>query len=371
MRIGQKASPVKPKVPFVVIGGGISGLMACWTLERAGYPAVLLERAKRVGGRAATMYGPNWAADTGVQFIRRSDDTLMHVTRALGIEESLVTIQGALGTFDSKGVTSSANSTEYDSDRLAFENGFQGLANSIARELTIPAPAFVTSVKWDAEDESFWFETERGQQLHDAVSGKLLVSKGVILATNSLQAAAIARRSLCLSPLVRPLEAVRTDPAVMGVFIVPRIKSRFYAVQGSRDAKLQWVAFEERKSPARAPADRTVLIASASAAFSEHLLDRTETDTLSAIYDEARALFPTLAPDPIERYQVVWPAARLEGKPLPAARQLQLTNPEGLPFALAGEYVHGARAEDAATAGVFAARRLIEIFNARNAGRAG
>lgn len=357
---------MKPKEPFVVIGGGLSGLMACWTLERAGYHAILLERATRVGGRASTMYGSNWAADTGIQFIRRSDDTLMHLTRALGIEESLVTIQGALGTFDSRGVTSSANSTEYDSDRLAFENGFQALANALARELTIPPPAFVTSVKWDAEDESFWFETERGEPLHNSTTGKLLFTKGVVLATNSLQAAAIARRSLCLSPLVRPLEAVRTDPAVMGVFIVPRVRSRFYAVQGMGDAKLRWVAFEERKSPTRAPADRTVLIAQASAAFSEFLLDRSETDTLSAIYDEARGLFPTLSPDPIERYQVVWPAARLEGKPLPASRQFQVTNPDGLPFALAGEYVHGARAEDAATAGVFAARRLIEIYGRRH-----
>ncbi len=353
----------------MVIGGGLSGLAAAWTLERAGQRAIVVERASRVGGRAATWYGPNWTADTGLQYIKRSDQTLMNLVRALGLDEHLVSVQGALGSFDSLGRVAPPSPADYATDRLAFEQGFQFLAQALARDLTVMTQAFATAIRWDGEDRSFWFETERGKPLMNDVTGKLLATPGVVLATNSLQAAAIARRSLCLSPSAPALSAVQTDPAVLGIFLVPRQKTRFYALRGSRDARLSWIAFEERKAPERAAPDKSVLVVAASPFMSEHLLNRTETDMLSEIYAEAKAILPSLPTEPFERYQVVWPAATLAGAPFHPPLGESLTQPEGIPIAIAGDFALGASAEDAVRSGVIAAQRTMDLYGAQHAGR--
>ncbi len=362
-------TPPRSREPFVVIGGGLSGLAAAWTLERAGQRATVVERASRVGGRAATWYGPNWVADTGLQYIRRGDQTLMNLVRALGLDEHLVSVQGALGSFDSLGRVAPPSPADYATDRLAFEQGFQFLAQALARDLTVMTQAFATAIRWDNEDRSFWFETERGKPLMNEVTGQLLATRGVVLATNSLQAAAIARRSLCLAPAVPSLSAVHTDPAVLGIYLVPRQKTRFYALRGSRDAKLSWIAFEERKAPERAPADKSVLVAVASPILSEHLLNRTETDMLSEIYSEAKAILPSLPSEPFERHQVVWPAATLSGPPFHPPLGESLTQPDGIPLAVAGDFALGATAEDAVRAGVLAAQRVMELYGAQHSGR--
>jgi len=241
--------------------------------------------------------------------------------------------------------------------------------------MALARPGFADQTESALADEDVFqtilleVETERGKPLMNDVTGKLLATPGVVLATNSLQAAAIARRSLCLSPSAPALSAVQTDPAVLGIFLVPRQKTRFYALRGSRDARLSWIAFEERKAPERAAPDKSVLVVAASPFMSEHLLNRTETDMLSEIYAEAKAILPSLPTEPFERYQVVWPAATLAGAPFLPPLGESLTQPEGIPIAIAGDFALGASAEDAVRSGVIAAQRTMDLYGAQHAGR--
>ncbi|HVM36527.1 MAG TPA: protoporphyrinogen oxidase [Actinomycetota bacterium] len=79
----------------VVVGGGISGLVAARTLEAAGEEVILLEMAERLGGKIVTHEirdaviegGPDW-------FITRVPEAL-ELCRDLGIEDRLVSPVGS------------------------------------------------------------------------------------------------------------------------------------------------------------------------------------------------------------------------------------------------------------------------------------
>lgn len=52
--IGGRTRVTKGRPRVVVVGGGIAGTAAAWSLERAGFPVTLLEKAKALGGNART-----------------------------------------------------------------------------------------------------------------------------------------------------------------------------------------------------------------------------------------------------------------------------------------------------------------------------
>lgn len=79
-------------VPVVIVGAGLSGLVAAQTLTDAGRSVVLLDKGRSPGGRLATrrLGGPTHRADSGAQFFTvRSVDfaDLVHTWRRAGIIE--------------------------------------------------------------------------------------------------------------------------------------------------------------------------------------------------------------------------------------------------------------------------------------------
>ncbi|MCC5939320.1 MAG: FAD-dependent oxidoreductase [Lunatimonas sp.] len=52
-----------------IVGAGISGLIAAWELEKAGFSPVILEESDRVGGRVRTDYQDGYALDHGFQVL--------------------------------------------------------------------------------------------------------------------------------------------------------------------------------------------------------------------------------------------------------------------------------------------------------------
>ncbi len=56
------------QAPYFVIGAGIAGLLAARSITRAGYPVIVLEKSRGVGGRMATRRFQNGVFDHGAQF---------------------------------------------------------------------------------------------------------------------------------------------------------------------------------------------------------------------------------------------------------------------------------------------------------------
>jgi hypothetical protein len=74
------------RVPVVVVGGGIAGLVTTYELQKQGVTAHLLEASDRWGGRVATAYYADaLAAEFGLQELW-DDNPLLGIVRELGIE---------------------------------------------------------------------------------------------------------------------------------------------------------------------------------------------------------------------------------------------------------------------------------------------
>ena len=79
------SSVVKRPFPVVVVGGGLSGLIASTLVARAGTPVVLLEKAAAVGGRAASRTKDGFIFNLGPHALYRAGH-LRKTLKALGVE---------------------------------------------------------------------------------------------------------------------------------------------------------------------------------------------------------------------------------------------------------------------------------------------
>ena len=60
---------MKPTEKIYIIGAGISGLIAAYELEQAGYQPMILEQTDEVGGRVKTIHEKGYALDLGFQVL--------------------------------------------------------------------------------------------------------------------------------------------------------------------------------------------------------------------------------------------------------------------------------------------------------------
>lgn len=85
----RTASPVTSgRGSVVVVGGGLAGLTAAWTLREAGVEVTLVEAAPGLGGRVRTWRGDGWYAEAGGEFVdgRHADLRALLKEMGLGLE---------------------------------------------------------------------------------------------------------------------------------------------------------------------------------------------------------------------------------------------------------------------------------------------
>ena len=84
----------------VVIGGGITGLAACWYLAKAGHRPVLIEKDKRLGGVIRTDHVEGCLVEGGPDSFLASKPAAMELIRELGLGDEVI------GSNDHQRVTS-------------------------------------------------------------------------------------------------------------------------------------------------------------------------------------------------------------------------------------------------------------------------
>lgn len=247
----------------LIVGAGMSGLMAAQTLRERGYTVQLIERGRSVGGRLATRrVGDGGLADHGAQFFTVRSDTLQDfVDRWLA--QDLVYIWG-MGWSDG-----SVKRTAGDGHaRYACRGGMNALAKHLARDLDIGVNRLVIGVK---HDESGWtledsdFEEYRGRGLimtppaPEALA--LLTKNGVYLQDNDQTA----------------LRRIRFGPCLCGIHAIEgEVELPEPGAVQNFQANVYWVADNQAKgiSPT------TVITTHANAKFSRQNWDAAEVDII-------------------------------------------------------------------------------------------
>jgi monoamine oxidase len=98
-RAARPASPATSgRGSVVVVGGGLAGLTAAWTLLEAGVEVTVLEAAPVLGGRVRTWRGEGWHAEAGGEFIDGRHRDLRELLAALDL--SLEPVGAGTGDLD-------------------------------------------------------------------------------------------------------------------------------------------------------------------------------------------------------------------------------------------------------------------------------
>jgi predicted NAD/FAD-dependent oxidoreductase len=369
----MKVTP--PRHPIVIVGAGIAGLSAAATLRDMGLPYLVLERFGKPGGRMNTRSGEGWVADHGVPYFRLSDTALCDLIRSVGFEEHRVAIAGGVHRLTNRDQIVVPPNGGLDSNRLCIDIGFGSFIKVLAASLNVDYNRPVGAVRWDNDDKVFWwqkegrvfwFEDEEGEPIRNPQTRDVLMGSGLILATTPTAALRIAQKSASLQDLVPALSKVETARSFTGLYRVPRIETPWYALQGDPGSLISWMGFEERKAPERVDPAYSLLLVQAGHAFSDELIGMREGAALATLYAAARRVLPRLPEYPSTQTYKKWNMAFPTSEPMgfPESGRWS-TAPEEAPFALAGDYVLGNRAEDAVRSGIAAARMVASQLPAR------
>lgn len=187
----------------LIVGAGMSGLMAAQTLRERGYAVQLIERGRSVGGRMATRrVDSGGLADHGAQFFTvRSDALQRYVDRWLA--QDLVYIWGT-GWSDG-----SVKRTAGDGHpRYAGRGGMNALAKQLARELDIRVNRLATRIEYD----------ESGWSLADS-AGDVYQARGLVMTPPAPEALALLTKNgvYLQADDQASLQRIRFGPCLCGI----------------------------------------------------------------------------------------------------------------------------------------------------------
>lgn len=247
----------------LIVGAGMSGLMAAQTLRQRGYSVQLIEGGRSVGGRLATRrVGSGGLADHGAQFFTVRSDTLRsYVDRWLG--QDLVYIWG-MGWSDG-----SVKRTAGDGHaRYACRGGMNALAKHLARDLEVCVNRLVTKIEY----------SESGWTLEDS-AGDIYQAGGLIMTPPVPEALALLTKNgvYLQEDDQKALQRIRFGPCLCGIHEIDgEVELPAPGAVQNFQANVYWVADNRAKG-----ISQTAIVTShANANYSRQNWDAPEADII-------------------------------------------------------------------------------------------
>jgi renalase len=262
----------------IIIGAGLSGIMAARTLTQQGHTVTILDKGASVGGRMATRRLSQGKADTGAQFFTaRTPEFQAQIDQ--WIHQDLVSLWG-YGWSDG----SVKRTTDDGHPRYVAKQGMNSLVKDLAQNLKdIRVNVEVKTI--EQTDASVWRVTD---QNGDSYAGDyLLVTAPAPQALNLLKASSV--------PLshgdTEALQHLEYGPCLCGVFVIRgEVALPDPGAMQNFEKTVYWIADNKRKgiSPI------TTLTAHVEARYSREHYDDPDHETLAMM---KQALRPFLGLD--------------------------------------------------------------------------
>jgi renalase len=329
---------LKSSIDVLIIGAGLTGLIAANVLRQHGVQSLLVEQENRVGGRLATLTLGNGRGDYGAQFF-----TVRSQKFQAWVEDWLVEgLAYRWSTGWSNGSLAPVNVDGFP--RYAIRHGMQALAQHLAQGLRLRLNTKVVLIKNNGVQ---W-------QAH-TVSGQVLTARALLLTAPLPQLMALLNDSHI--KLADPdqrllLPQIEYAPCVTGLF---RLTGAIHlpepgAIQHAY-APVNWIADNTRKgiSP-----DEVVVTVQAGGDYSRQLWPLMDRDVLEALQSGFLPYLGTnavIAEGWLKRWRYSAPLAQY-----PQSAALAVDVP---PLVLAGDTFGAPRIEGAALSGI-AAGQLIQ-----------
>jgi renalase len=332
---GAPATPAN-SADVLIVGAGLSGLLAAHELQARGLRTLLLDKGRSVGGRLATRRVGPGRADHGAQFFTvRSPEFRVWVERWQA--EGLVYVWS---TGWSDGSLADAPSDGHP--RYVVHGGMNTLARRLAQGLDVRVATQITSISPTANG---WQAGDQAGQVYDGRALLLTPPAPQSLALVDASGVVLAGRDR------EDLERIEYAPSLAGIFWLdrPTHLPEPGAIQRS-NAPIAWMADNQRKgiSP-----EATLATVHAAPEISQATWQTQEQLVLESLY---AGLQPFLEPgtqvveSQLKRWRYAVPVEFHPERTLLA---------QGLPpLAFAGDAFGGPRVEGAALSGLAAGQAL-------------
>lgn len=328
----------------LIIGAGISGLMAAGLIERAGYRVIVLDKAARPGGRMATRPVGNGWADHGAQFFTtREPEFGKLINRWQG--EGIV-FRWSHGWSDG----SVQMSHPEGHARYAVQGGMNQLPAHLAEGLDVRLNAQAAAVVLHADGNGWQVRLLDGTTFE---APALLMTPPVPQSLALLDAGTVALNRHDRAAL----EDITYDPCLAALYHIDgQVHLPEPGALQRRQEPAYWMADNQRKgiSP-----EACIITIQASPTYSSIHYDAPDQHVLD---DLLQTLHPFMAEDAtvkasiLKRWRYALPLRPHENRFLVA---------ENLPpLAFAGDGFASARVEGAAMSGMWAARALLSALTA-------
>ncbi|MBL8067097.1 MAG: FAD-dependent oxidoreductase [Armatimonadetes bacterium] len=321
-----------------VVGAGMAGLGAARTLHAAGIATVVFEKSRGLGGRVATRRIGPYVFDHGATIISPRGTELEQVILDSLPREELVEIDRPIH------MASGDRVTPVDPEggklrRFSYRQGNNTLAKLLADGLDVRLETQVQSL--EKSDHHYRIGGEAFS--HVVLTPPLPQAEALLASANDRRTFAGSQYRQCLSVM----------------FCVDEELDRPYhaLIDPDQSQPLTWLSLEHVKVPGgfRAPKGKSAVLAQMSARYSRYSFERPDEDILAETWVDVRRVLHISRPDFIEAQVKRWRyshAANTVG--------FESANPEGAKILVAGDGLSGARIHQAYSAGVRAAKQIME-----------
>ena len=318
----------------IIVGAGLSGLVAAQNLSDAGVRVTVLERERKVGGRMRTDRVRDGVFDHGAQFFTVRSDRFEEIAQTW--------ISGGVAAEWTRGFADASGEQQEDGHpRYKGTRGMTGIAEHLAQNLDVKTGLEATELR---RGESGW-EVVAGGSTH--------MSDALVLTAPAPAALTLVDRNAVSLPAEarEALESISYEPciAVMALLNGEGEVPHPGGVQIGGDP-LFWVADNRRKGISEVPA----VTIHAGPEWSREQMREDDDKVADLLLEEARDYLGTgVKATEVYRWEYSMPASPLEE---------QVVYVEGPPpLVFCGDAYAGPKVEGAVLSGLAAAERLLEV----------
>jgi predicted NAD/FAD-dependent oxidoreductase len=354
------------RMDIAVIGAGIAGLSAAWTLRRAGHRVLIFERSYKPGGRMNSRRKAGLVVDHGDRYIRSDTPIIGELIVDCGLRQELRAIKMPIYTIDAKGELVEGDEPANDSMRATFPDGLLVLGEALRRQMGGYYSIGVKSVEWDAKDKKFVLQTEPPLRAMETRADAIMVATPASIAFEITKPI----HSLLDPEFLKRTQEIRYTSCFTAIAAMSKVQlpTPFYGawVAPVPGRTIQWVAFEDLKCAGREVANWSSLVAHATPEASARYAQMNEESALRAIYEECQTLIPHLPAEFRWARSKFWDIARLCPTCDPIPIDTQPSAPKEVLVEFCGDYRAGDGCVASASSGSVAAQKLHEKINARH-----
>jgi hypothetical protein len=277
---------------LAIVGAGLSGLAAAWSLRSHPIDITLFEKSRGYSGRAATRgkYGARY--DHGANFVTPSSDRVRSLLFEQLPTDSLAQIEGEVWSFDESGRIEKRSASNGSTESWTYERGVSTLGKLLGRR-TSAQTLMETRVAQLGRSNGRWRVTDTEAGSHGPFDAVLLTPPAPQTATllkDTAAALSEGRLTDKVASLADVVDEVRYHAQFAYVFGFDRTIERAGPYHGLLNTDgghdIAWIGFEHDK-PGRASDGENIIVIQMSPDWTRSRVDADPDSFLPAAKEQA------------------------------------------------------------------------------------